>query len=967
MPVVSRTWPRILAVAACALPGMVGAPDDARAVVLNDAAATAAGGITNYYDSTNAFPNVVSIYSPATGSYCTGSLINSRTILTAAHCLYETPSATVPPLTVGIGATDRVSFSPNITANPQPSNGITGAIANAGYNGTAPVNDIAMISLATPVTTITPVTLIQPGAAMPAVGATIIMVGYGGYGTGTAPPTSTGPIDGKRRVGFSELGAYAMENGQFFYQAQFRNPLSPGNPDVFGLNAMGIATQPLEAGVAQGDSGGPLFVQTANGLIEVGEVQGGSGGTPSNGYGEQNNWTPVALFSNWIAVNNPLRQTSSNAGAFNWSNAAAWTDSAPGGPAPVVPNNTAGPATNFPTALAVAYYYNVTLANAGTITTDISPTIDSLQIAGAQSQLTISPNTVLTTVVGSGMSAGTLLVNGGLSTQNLSLTGGLMTGIGTVTATGGVVNAGAVSPGTAAALGTLTIQGNYTQTSAGALNIRLGSTSSDKLVVGGAAVLGGTLQLSGNGQPYTLGTKYSVVTANTLSGTFATTNGGALTAFLGAAPSYSTTGLQLSVIQTQSLAAGATTPDQVAVAKALDKSASTDTGTLGTAVSDLLNSPPAQADQGLNQLGADGNGGGDVVGNYLTGDMAAARLVGNALDEHLALLRADNAGTMAAAGLSGMQYSFGSRAGAQLASVAGGGLAAADGANPAAPNAASPYKLWAHGIGGWENLRSDGDAPGMTQSIGGVIAGIDMAPFAWLPSFKGGAAFSFTSGDLSGGGESGTTNAYRFTFYGTQSLGPAYIEGRVGYGRDDIGTTRFISFDALDQTANASTTGDEVSTRLATGYGFALGRFSIEPSAAIAFDYVSQNGYSESGDGTLGLNVGSSSLDSLRLSVGARGTTTIDLGNGFVASPTAEARFEEHVLNEMPSTTMSFIGAAADPFTIDGVKPGQQSALLNTGVTVGNGNGVAVFAAYTAELRTHETTQALMGGLRITW
>ncbi len=59
----------------------------AHAVVLNDQAAAAAGGIANYYDSNNQFPNVVSLFNPDTNSsFCTGSLINSRTILTAAHC-----------------------------------------------------------------------------------------------------------------------------------------------------------------------------------------------------------------------------------------------------------------------------------------------------------------------------------------------------------------------------------------------------------------------------------------------------------------------------------------------------------------------------------------------------------------------------------------------------------------------------------------------------------------------------------------------------------------------------------------------------------------------------------------------------------------------------------------------------------------------------------------------------------------
>src|SRR5262249_12267127 len=64
----------------------------AGAIVINDQVAAAAGGIANYYDAGNQFPNVVSLFSANTsGSQCTGSLINTRTIVTAAHCFLPNP------------------------------------------------------------------------------------------------------------------------------------------------------------------------------------------------------------------------------------------------------------------------------------------------------------------------------------------------------------------------------------------------------------------------------------------------------------------------------------------------------------------------------------------------------------------------------------------------------------------------------------------------------------------------------------------------------------------------------------------------------------------------------------------------------------------------------------------------------------------------------------------------------------
>src|SRR5215472_3548736 len=78
-------WSAILLSGTAAVALSMGQP--ANAIVINDQVAAAAGGIANYYDQNNQFPNVVSLFSTnpvppdVVGSSCTGSLINSRTVL----------------------------------------------------------------------------------------------------------------------------------------------------------------------------------------------------------------------------------------------------------------------------------------------------------------------------------------------------------------------------------------------------------------------------------------------------------------------------------------------------------------------------------------------------------------------------------------------------------------------------------------------------------------------------------------------------------------------------------------------------------------------------------------------------------------------------------------------------------------------------------------------------------------------
>jgi hypothetical protein len=134
--------------------------------------------------------------------------------------------------------------------------------------------------------------------------------------------------------------------------------------------------------------------------------------------------------------------------------------------------------------------------------------------------------------------AGVTRVDGTLavtpSSATIQIQGGVLQGSGTIS--NNVSNSGTVAPGDSP--GTLQISGNYTQTSAGTLQIEIGGTTAgtqyDQLHVSGAASLNGALQVVlVNGFSPASGDSFDILDWGTLSGKFSAKQLPSLTAPLG--------------------------------------------------------------------------------------------------------------------------------------------------------------------------------------------------------------------------------------------------------------------------------------------------------------------------------------------------------------------------------------------------------------------------------------------------
>ena len=162
--------------------------------------------------------------------------------------------------------------------------------------------------------------------------------------------------------------------------------------------------------------------------------------------------------------------------------------------------------------------------------------------------ITIAPGTTLSVNSYTQTAGSTVLDGGTINGGILSINGGALTGSGTINAN--ITNASHVIPGDSGTAGTLTINGNYTQSTNGSLNIAVGGTTAgsqyDQLDVNGTATLGGTLGITLiDGFTPTLGQTFTVVTSSPLSSTFGTINQSLITGPVTFQPTYSSSSVVL--------------------------------------------------------------------------------------------------------------------------------------------------------------------------------------------------------------------------------------------------------------------------------------------------------------------------------------------------------------------------------------------------------------------------------------
>jgi outer membrane autotransporter protein len=529
---------------------------------------------------------------------------------------------------------------------------------------------------------------------------------------------------------------------------------------------------------------------------------------------------------------------------------------------------------------------------------------------------------------GTNINGGTLAVNGRLDSGVVVNTGGIIAGsgvvIGKVTLNGGKDERGMnaqIEPGNS--IGTLHILGDLTMAPASGYQVQINGASSDDIQVSGTAAIQSTTfeieRYNTASSPVLPGKTYTILmTTDGLSVVSPTV---AIADFPFISFALSEDGFNGYLTTSRSaerFAELASTPNEAAVANALDSATSSLAWqqVVGASTADARTAFPSLSNASIHASAA----------GVLSEQSHFLR------DAVLDRLRQDFPMSDA-----------GAPADSVLSYVEGAPAAAATLPTKKAPSVAVPlgpvYAVWAQGLGSWGSLSGNSNVARTSDSIGGVISGVDVTYNRMLRlGFAGG--YSQSNFNSTNTPASGSADSYHFAVYGGWQEGPWALRGGGSVSWNDLNTSRQVTAVALGGAQNASYADKTWQGFVEGARNFAFGPAALEPFANVAYVHVG-GGVSESG---LVAMSGSTSFDTTYTTLGAHGSYVLPAG--LTAQATLGWRYAFGDVT--PTSTLAF-QSGGSAFALAGSPIARNALVTELGVNYAIGPSATIGIAYSGQ------------------
>ncbi|MHA7819281.1 MAG: autotransporter domain-containing protein [Erythrobacter sp.] len=605
-----------------------------------------------------------------------------------------------------------------------------------------------------------------------------------------------------------------------------------------------------------------------------------------------------------------------------------------------VPNNTDGmPGISFANP---AQYFEVHLNRAGTTTVDIDVEIDRLVIDNEDAGFVLASPYSFSSLIDVEQLDGYAEINGALSTPVYTLATGVLAGDGGSIDTNVLFNVnGLIDAGSSSDFGSLTIGGDYVQTSGGVLWTdftvdRRRNVTSDFYDISGVAVLDGVLVLSSDDRRVRFGTEFTILSADSIDGDFA----------------QSISLLNSVVLEARHRIDGSDVVVEIGARSIRDIVGSRGGMRSLGATLDAIRADRFSSFTSL--FDVVDNAGFDTFGNTLvsltptsafsqnfTANAFSQRFTGQVAQRTLSL----RGGSRAAGGFTAAGNASYALAGS--APVEPGQLGIFGSASGIYLNGGRPVDVHDAESAGQANVF---EQLSLTQA-GEITMGADLRVtegFAFGIAVSNIRSSQLETGLLRPEADHSTSVA----IYGTYDAGGLFADGYAGTADLRLGATRASQgdFASIYDTAMGQSDSEQVFGGLRLGYAFDLAS-GLEVGPVVSMDYVSNSirGFDEIGAGTFGLSVDDRTFTSLGAKVGAMASLDLPVGETGRVRAFGSVAYARELADNADVVTAHFFGAEDLPFSIrNELDP--QWVSVNAGAEIDLGTNLRAALSVTSDM-----------------
>ncbi|MFH0856097.1 MAG: autotransporter domain-containing protein, partial [Candidatus Omnitrophota bacterium] len=233
--------------------------------------------------------------------------------------------------------------------------------------------------------------------------------------------------------------------------------------------------------------------------------------------------------------------------------------------------------------------------------------------------------------------------------------------------------------------------------------------------------------------------------------------------------------------------------------------------------------------------------------------------------------------------------------------------------------------IWAQSYGDYAQQGKRGVSNGYLARLWGIVVGIDhvfMDNTLRLGFAQGFGWSRIRSKD--NGGRTGISS-YQSGLYGEYQGkdSPYIIDAVLTYGYNDYNSSRNVVIGSINRTASSDYDGQQFSTYLEGGYKIKSKDLDIIPLLALSYAHLHVSGYTETGAGSMNLNVDAQNYDNLQLGAGCRFTRHFE-GLNAIFTPEVHFRYFYSVINDKQQSLASFTGGGTS-FQTSGFRPAPSS------------------------------------------